>query len=184
MKLKNVIFTLILLLTFNGVSAQEKPGPADKILAEACKLAAKEKKNVIVMFHASWCGWCKKLDASINDPSCRDYFQKNFVIIHLTVLESKDKKNLENPGARELYTKYAGENSGIPFFLIYDSKGTILADSKIRPDGEGLDKPGQNMGCPASDEEVATFIKTLKKFSVVTPAEEKAITERFRKNKS
>lgn len=183
MKIINVLITLIALLIFNGVSAQEKPDPADKILGDAYKLAAKEKKNVFLMFHASWCGWCKKLDASINDPSCSDYFQKNFVIIHLTVLESKDKKNLENPGATELYTKYAGENSGIPFFLIYNSKGTLLSDSKIRPDGEGLDKPGQNLGCPASDEEVTTFIKILKKVSVITPAEEKAITERFIKNR-
>jgi thiol-disulfide isomerase/thioredoxin len=171
-------------LFFNIINAQDKPESADKILNDAYKVAAKEKKNVMVIFHASWCGWCKKMDASINYPLCKTFFDKNYVIVHLTVLESKDKKNLENPGATEIFNKYAGASSGIPFFLIYDKKGTLLADSKIRAQAEGLDKPGQNMGCPASEEEVIAFINVLKKTSRINASEVNAITERFRKNKS
>ncbi len=172
------------LLIFGGTAAQDKPESAEKIMNDAYKVAAREKKNVFVIFHASWCGWCKKLEASINDPSCKDFFQNNYVFVHLTVLESKDKKNLENPGAPEMYTKYAGNSSGVPFFLIFDSKGKLLADSKIRAAGEGLEKPGQNMGCPAADDEVAAFIEVLRKTSKIKAADEAAITERFRKNKS
>lgn len=58
----------------------------------------------------------------------------------------------------------------------------LAADSKIRADGESLDKPGQNMGCPASDTEIAAFIKVLQKTSDITAGEEKAIAERFSKN--
>jgi thiol-disulfide isomerase/thioredoxin len=179
-------YTLIFaaIFIFCGLAAQEKPEPADKIMSNACKLAAMENKNVFVMFHASWCGWCKKLEASINDPSCRDFFKENFIFVHLTVLESKDKKNLENPGAPEMYNKYAGTSSGIPFFIIFDSKGNFLADSKIKSRGDGPDKPGQNMGCPAADEEVAAFIQVLRKTSKIKAADEAAITERFRKNKT
>ena len=32
-------------------------------------------------------------------------FNNNYVITHLTVYESKDKKNLENPGALEIVDK-------------------------------------------------------------------------------
>lgn len=164
--------------------SQSVPEFAETILNRAYKQAAKEKKKVFVIFHASWCGWCKKLDASINDPVCKDFFDKNFVFVHLVVLESKDKKNLENPGAPEMYTKYSGGGGGIPFFLIFDKKGTLLYDSKFKAPTDKSDKPAQNMGCPAADEEVAAFIEILKKTSKITDKEIPAITERFKKNRT
>lgn len=181
MKSKALLISLLLMIPV-VVLAQETPAPASKLMEQAYKQAAKEKKNVFVIFHASWCGWCKKMEASINDPSCSAYFQKSFVFVHLTVLERGDLKKTENPGAEEMFTKYAGADSGIPFFLIFDKKGNLLADSKLRKEGEGLDKPGQNMGCPAADEEVAAFVNILKKTSKITEAEASAVTERFRKN--
>lgn len=183
MKIK-IILASVFILMCGVVLSQTQPDSAQVLLNKAYKQAAKEKKNVFVIFHASWCGWCKKLDASINDPSCKDYFDKSFIFVHLTVLESKDKKNLENPGATEMFNKYSGGNSGIPFFLIFNKKGVLLADSKIRPAGDGLDKPSQNMGCPAAEEEVAAFIEVLKKTSKITDSQAIAIKERFSKNKS
>jgi thiol-disulfide isomerase/thioredoxin len=179
-----LLLIFILLLTGNVAFSQTQPESAQKLLDQAYKQAAKEKKNVFVIFHASWCGWCKKMDASINDPACSDFFKKNYIFVHLVIHESKDKINLENPGAAELFDKYAGANSGIPFFLIYDQKGTLLADSKIRPAGAEPDKPAQNMGCPASDDEVAAFIEVLKKTSRISEAEITVISDRFRKNRS
>jgi len=181
--MKTKIFLAAFFILMSGAAfSQETPEPAAKVLEKAYKQAAKEKKNVFVIFHASWCGWCKKMEASINDPSCSAYFQKSYVFVHLTVLERGDLKKTENPGADAMFKKYAGENAGIPFFLIYDKKGTLLADSQIRKEGDGLDKPGQNMGCPAADEEVAAFVGILKKTSKITDAEATAVTERFKKN--
>ncbi len=173
-----------LLLTCGVAFSQVQPESADALLKKAYAQAKKENKKVFVIFHASWCGWCKKLDASINDPACKDYFNRSYVFVHLTVNEASDKKNLENPGAKDLLDKYAGSNSGIPFFLIYDNQGVLIADSKIRKEGEGLDKPGSNMGCPASPEEVAFFVEVLKKTSKINDQEIAAITERFKKNKN
>ncbi|MCX6330209.1 MAG: thioredoxin family protein [Bacteroidia bacterium] len=183
MKIK-IILASVFILMCGVVLSQTQPDSAQVLLNKAYKQAAKEKKNVFVIFHASWCVWCKKLDASINDPSCKDYFDKSFIFVHLAVLESNDKKNLENPGATEMFNKYSGGNSGIPFFLIFNKKGVLLADSKIRTAGDGLDKPGQNMGCPAAEEEVAAFIEVLKKTSKITDSQAIAIKERFSKNKS
>ncbi len=59
-----------------------------------------------------------------------------------------------------------------------------MADSNIRKAGEGLDKPGSNMGCPASAEEIAAFVEVLKKTSKINESEITAITERFSKNKN
>lgn len=183
--MKSKLFILAGILLISGIiSAQDKPDPVGKVLDDAYKLAGKKDKNVMIVFHASWCGWCKKFEASINDPSCKDFFDKHFVIKYLDILEKTDKKNIENPGAIVFYNKSGGQGGGIPFFLIFDKNKNLLADSKIKAEGDGPDKPLQNIGCPASDEEVAAFIKILEKAARITPAEKTAIMERFKKNRN
>jgi thioredoxin-related protein len=162
-------------------NAQHVPA-ADEVLKNAFTQAAKENKNVFIIFHASWCGWCHRMDSSMNDKSCKAYFDKSYVIRHLTVLESADKKQLENPGAMQLLEKYKGADQGIPFWLVFDKNGTLLADSQIRPGGAGLETKGANCGCPAQPEEVAYFISVLKKTSSITASEILAIEKRFREN--
>lgn len=155
------------------VNAQQAPS-ADAVLTEARSKAANENKNVIVIFHASWCGWCRKMDASLNDPSVKNFFEKNYVIAYLTIQELEDKKHLENSGAEKLNKKWGGENQGIPFWVIMDKDGSILADSQVQP--------GKNVGCPATNEEVAHFINVLKKTSSITDEEVTAVEARFRRN--
>jgi hypothetical protein len=179
MKIK--LFLILSLLAFQFVQAQEKPEPAEKILKDAFTQAQKENKIVFIIFHASWCGWCHKMDTAMQDKGCADLFNKSFVIKHLVILESKGKENLNNPGAVDLLKKYKGDDSGIPFWLIFDSKGLLLADSKMRPEGAGLDAKGSNMGCPAAPEEVVYFIKVLKKTTSLNEKELAVIAERFNK---
>ncbi|MER3499057.1 MAG: hypothetical protein C4308_10710 [Chitinophagaceae bacterium] len=57
------------------VSAQQTPAPAEEIMKEALLLAAQQNKNVLIIFHASWCGWCKKMDQSIEDQMCKKIFR-------------------------------------------------------------------------------------------------------------
>src|SRR5262249_12825484 len=163
-----------LLLTATSF-AQTAPVPASEIMGEALQTAAKENKNVLIIFHASWCGWCHKMDSSINDKSCKDFFYKNYVIRHLVVDESRDKKNLENPGDVELLAKYHGDDEGIPFWLIFDKEGNLLADSQVRPKGASPSTKGENVACPATEKEVAYFIEVLKKTSQISEAEKAAV---------
>ena len=183
MKIK---LTLIIMLVafMPSINAQEKPATADDIMNNAIKQASDEGKSIFLMFHASWCGWCKKMDASINDETCRDYFDKNFVVTHMVVKESAGNKHLENPGADELLAKYKGDKSGIPFWLIFDGKGKLIEDSFIRAEGVGLDQPGSNIGCPAQDDEVAIFIEKLKKAEPMSDDEAARISGRFKMNSS
>jgi thiol-disulfide isomerase/thioredoxin len=181
MKYKIFLTVLVMFVACN-VNAQEKPEPAVKVLDDACKLASKENKNVMIVFHASWCGWCRKFEASVIDPSCKDFFDKHFVIRYLDILESPEKQNLENPGAIDIYKKNGGDGSGVPYFLIYDNNKVLLTDSKIKAAGDGPEKPLQNMGCPASDDEVVAFVNILEKTTKITEAEKTAIKTRFRKN--
>jgi thioredoxin-related protein len=155
--------------------AAEKIASASDVLADARKVAAKENKKVLVLFHASWCGWCKKMEKAMSEPEIKPLFDKSYVIRWLTVYESPNKKGEENPGAEDLLKQYKGNDQGIPYFLIFDAKGTMLADSQK--------SPGENIGCPAEADEVAYFVSVLKKTAKLSESELQAIAARFQKNK-
>ncbi|WP_052496337.1 thioredoxin family protein [Pedobacter lusitanus] len=183
MKLKYLLLTICCLLLLTAVKAQDVAKPARTILQEAYQQAAKEKKNVFVIFHASWCGWCHKMDTAMNDSSCKKLFNDNYVIRHLTVMEQDKNKSLENAGAKELLIKYGGDKSGIPFWLVLDKDGKLLADSQIRPDGASLETKGSNIGYPGSDDEVAAFQRVLKKTSTLSDVQLNLIGKRFQELK-
>ena len=179
------LFPILLLhiLAGTNVFGQSMARTADAILNEAVTRAANTHKNVFIIFHASWCGWCHKMDNSMNDEKLKSFFDNNYVVVHLTVDESKDKKELENPGANELRKKYKGEGQGLPYWFILDPKGNFLADSRLTPGNANTAAKPANVGCPASIEEVAYFIKMVKKTSSLNDKQLALIQERFLKNK-
>lgn len=171
--MRNLFFFSLLLQVFVSQSQTSVPS-ADEVLKPVYAEAAKGKKNVLLIFHASWCGWCRKMDTSLQDPAVKPLIDKYYEIAHLTVHESPDKRNLENPGAQELEAKLGGENQGLPYWAVLDKNGSLLANSQY--------KPGENTGCPASEEEVAYFIRVLKTTSPLKDNELEIIRQRFRKN--
>lgn len=161
------------------VNAQTTPS-ADQILKDAYMQAGKNNKNVFVIFHASWCGWCHKMDTAMNDVSCKKAFDDNYEIRHITVLESDKHKADENPGGAELLKKYKGDSGGIPFWLVFNAKGELLADSRMTNAQGTL----ANVGCPAETEEIAYFISVLQKTSKMKPAQLDAVKTSFSKIKA
>ncbi|WP_214070753.1 thioredoxin family protein [Mucilaginibacter sp. dw_454] len=181
---KHLLLIAAILLAFNlSTFAQDTPPASNVVLNQAYSQAKKEHKKVLLMFHASWCGWCKKMDASIEDPTCKKLFDDNYIIAHLDVLEQPNKIGLENPGARDQLKVFKGEKSGLPFWVILDAKGKLLADSQVRPAGASLDAPGESMGCPAEDSEVAYFLGLLKSTSKLNDDQLAVIGKRFAMNK-
>ncbi|MBS1736136.1 MAG: thioredoxin family protein [Bacteroidetes bacterium] len=181
--MKNLTFALIICLIIPNNSfsqIQENALPASAVITNSKAIALKEHKKILVIFHASWCVWCHRMDSAMNSASVKDFFQKNFVITHLTVDESKDKKNLENEGANEMRTAWHGDNQGIPYWVILDNEGKVLADSRlVGADG----KPGNSVGCPAQPEEVDYFLSVLKKTTSASMAQLELVKQRFLKNK-
>ncbi|MBE7171044.1 MAG: thioredoxin family protein [Williamsia sp.] len=174
---------LVFILKVTSFAQTELPS-TETLLKAAYKQASEEHKKVMVIFHASWCGWCKKMEASINEPALNKMFTDNYVIVYVDVLEQPAKKNLENPGSLDLMTKYKGEKAGLPFWYITDAKGKELADSQIRPAGAGFDSYGENVGCPAEESEVGFFIQVLKSTSNLKDDELSLIAKCFVQNKS
>ena len=181
MPMKKIFLPLLLVVSIPSLFAQKAPASADEIMKEAFAVAKKQDKKVLVMFHASWCGWCHKMDTSLNDASVKKFFDDNFVIRHLVVAESDGKKNLENPGGQDMLEKYDGKDQGIPFWLIFDKDEKFLADSRMKSIVNGVEKL-ENTGCPASKEEVEYFIEVLKKTTPLTADQLEKIKKRFRKN--
>lgn len=180
--MKTVKLTFLFCLMAISLFAQ-KAQPANDILADAFAKAAQENKKVFLKFSASWCGWCKKMDAAIKDSACRQFFDDNFVIVQLVVDETEENKQLENPGADEIRIKYNGsQNGGLPYWVVLDSDGQLLADSYIhQQEADGTEKKNL-IGCPASEEEVTAFIAILKKTTTLSSEQLAIIHKRFREN--
>ena len=147
MKLNVLIIGFVIALS-SIVNAQT----ATEILTKAQNQAKVENKNVFLIFHASWCGWCKKMEKNMDDPLVKSYFDANYVKTFITVQERAEKKNLETPGGDAVNKKLGGKDQGLPFWVILDSTGKVLEDSRVN---------GENIGGPASEDEVNNLIAKL-----------------------
>ena len=71
---------------------------------------------------------------------------KDYVDIEIDIDRMKKGKKVE-----QAYRK--GRRGGIPWYVILEPNGTVLATA---------DGPGGNVGCPVSGEEIAHFMATLR----------------------
>ena len=156
--------------------ASAAPPDAQTALDGARAQAKREGKNVMVVFHASWCGWCKKFDKMLDDPKLKPVFEKSYVIVHLDVLENGDKKALENAGGEEVMGNLGGKNAGLPFFAIVAPDGKKMGDSLLK-DGD----PATNTGYPAKPEEIDRFMALLKATAKKTGVKGRSVIENYLK---
>ena len=180
--MKSLIVMLFVLISFNSF-AQTTPDAADVVLKTAYTKAKTEHKAVLLMFHASWCGWCKKMEASINDSACQKFFDDNYVIVYLDVLERAGKTNLENPGGLDMMVTLKGDpKGGIPYWVVMDTDGKTVGTSYAPPADGSAPTAKDNVGCPAEASEVAYFASLLKASSKLTDDQLAIIKARFAKN--
>jgi len=154
-----ILWIAVAACALSGAFASEPP-EAGVLVREAARAAKKDGKNIWVIFHASWCGWCKRLDEFIGLPDFKQVFDDNFEIVHIVVKESADKKALENAGGDKLLTQWGGDKAGLPFFVMIDPQGKVLADSMMSVTGK---EAKQNTGHPIAPEEIDHFLTMLKK---------------------
>lgn len=164
------ILLIIGLLFFQLNFAREK---ADLVLKKALTEAKSKNKNVLLIFHASWCKWCHTMEKNMNLPDTKPVFERKFVTAYVDVQEVGDKKKLENPGGEDLMDEYRGKEAGLPFWLILNPEGEVLADS--------FNDKKENLGCPSTAEEVDAFAAKLKKSSRMSDSELQVIKKAFMK---
>jgi thiol-disulfide isomerase/thioredoxin len=153
-------FTLFLAISsFASVATFAETPSAEQVLAAAKVKAAAEQKTIFVHFGASWCGWCRRLDAFLDRADIKPVFEKYFVTAKLVVQENEKNKALENPGADALLAKWGGP-AGLPYSVFLDANGALIVNSK-RP--SALQPDGENIGYPSEPGEVDWFIEMMRK---------------------
>ena len=141
------VFSALTLLTYAVAPT------ADQLLAPAKEKAAAEHKAIFLHFGASWCGWCKRLDAFLDRPDIKPVFEKYFIPVKLVVQEKAQNRALENAGADALLKQFGGP-AGLPYSAFLDAKGALIINSKC---------DGQNIGYPGGPSEIDWFIQMMKK---------------------
>ncbi len=141
-----------------SLAAPAEPPSADQLLVITEAKATAEHKVIFVHFGASWCGWCRKLDAFLDQPGIKPVFEKYFVPVKLVVQENEKNKAQENSGSDALLSKLGGP-AGLPYSAFLDAHGVLIVNSK-RPSNVG---GGENIGFPVQPEEVDWFLKMMRK---------------------
>jgi hypothetical protein len=107
----------------------EQPTSTDKVIyptrdahaeiKEALALAAKQHKNVLVVFGADWCYDCHVLDLAFHRPDVTSVLNRNYEVVHIDVGEG-DK----NQDIMEQY--HVPMKKGIPAIAVLNSSGKLL----------------------------------------------------------
>ena len=158
-KLISFLFLFIIFSVAAGSAGINKKESAENILNNSLIQARESNKPVMVIFHASWCKWCRHLEDALNSPALKKIINDHFVVTYIDVLEQKDKKEeLENPGGEKIMNELGGKDAGLPFYAFLNVKGKRIADSNAMP-------KNQNIGYPTSESEITAFTNLLKKSS-------------------
>ncbi|HKD85354.1 MAG TPA: thioredoxin family protein [Terriglobales bacterium] len=107
----------------------EQPASTDKVIyptrdahteiKEALALAAKQHKNVLVVFGADWCYDCHVLDLAFHRTDLAGVLNRNYEVVHIDVGEG-DK----NQDIMEQY--HVPMKKGIPAIAVLNSSGKLL----------------------------------------------------------
>jgi thioredoxin-related protein len=148
---------------------------AAQVFETAKSQAGQQRKDIFLVFGASWCRPCHLQEAFMEAPEIRPILEKYFVLTHLSVEEEVGKHpELNSPGGEDLMARFGGTDAGgkavgVPFLVFLDAGGSVIVDSNRPVKGKTV---GENIGYPSAPEEIDWFMMMLKKAVPGMSAEE------------
>ncbi len=91
---------------------------AHQEIREAIARAAKEHKNVLIVFGANWCYDCHVLDLAFHRPDLAPILQRNYEVVHVDIGEFN--KNVD------LMQQYGVPLQKVPSLAVLNDKGKLL----------------------------------------------------------
>ncbi len=88
-------------------------------IQQALALAAKQHKNVIVVFGANWCYDCHVLDLAFHRPDLAGVLQRNYEVVHVDVGEGDKNQDI-------MQQYQVPMKKGIPALAVLNSNGKLL----------------------------------------------------------
>jgi hypothetical protein len=135
--------------------AWAKPADAAAAVAEAAKQASASNRRLLLVFHASWCGYCKVFDMMLADRKAGAIVDRHFQVYHLRAREKDaDQRSLQLAGADDVFRSFVSESAGLPYMAVLDEKAGKITDSMM--------SNGDNFGFPVTPQELVAFDEMLK----------------------
>ncbi|MGE4036883.1 MAG: thioredoxin family protein [Hyphomonadaceae bacterium] len=142
---------------------------AESVLAREAAAAAAEDKNLLVVFFASWCVWCRPMDALFDDANTGPIMARHFRILHLRVGE-RDRtlraQQLSGVEAAFLRLTRPERDAGLPYLAILGGgDGRTISTTRSLVSGE-------NIGFPSTTADLDWFESMMRQGApLITPAE-------------
>ena len=179
--MRKPVFTFIFIVLVCLYSrADRKLTVAETILTAAQKQAKHDHKGIFLVFGASWCTPCKRLDGVLDAPANRSVIEKYFVVTRLSVAEQYGgNPKLNTPGGDKLFSRFGGPGNNVPFVVLLDHKGELIVNSNRPISEDKLD----NIGYPDQPLEILWFMTMLKKAApVMSDSEVQTVTDWLKKS--
>jgi len=109
--------------------------------------AAKEHKNVFIIFSHERCGWCRVFDMYHETPEVKEILEKDYLFKIIDITDSEP--------LTELWKHYGFK--GVPSSLIYSSGKELLFD--------GRTEEGGPVGYPLSPDGMDAYINAIRESS-------------------
>jgi thioredoxin-related protein len=126
------------MMTFFVISCQAQNKESKKItwmsFEDAVIASEKNPKKIYIDVYTSWCGWCKKMDATtFMDDSVAAYMEKNFYCVKLDAerkdtIHFRDKIFAYQPDYKcnEIALSLLSGKMSYPSFVFMDEKFSLL----------------------------------------------------------
>jgi hypothetical protein len=92
-------------------------------IKQAVETAAREHKNILLIFGANWCYDCHVLDLALHRPDLQRLLLTNYRVVHVDVGEGNQNQDL-------MKTYNVPMSKGIPGIAVLDSTGNLLFSQK------------------------------------------------------